>query len=88
MLTSISETWGLVVEEAIYYGMPVIVSSNCGVSELIHNDINGYVVDLSNTNLRDVIVNINDDTYNKLTMGVINSSLNTKDSEQVTSYDV
>ncbi len=88
MLTSISETWGLVVEEAIYYGMPVIVSSNCGVSELIHNDINGYVVDLSNTNLRDIIVNINDDTYNKLTMGVINSSLNTKDSEQVTSYDV
>ena len=88
MLTSISETWGLVVEEAIYYGMPVIVSSNCGVSELIHNDVNGYVVDLSKTNLRDIIMNINDVTYNKLTMGVIDSSLNIKDSEQVISYDI
>ncbi len=88
MLTSVSETWGLVVEEAIYYGMPVIVSSNCGVSELIHNDVNGYVVNLSKTNLRDVIMNINDVTYNKLTMGVIDTSLNIKDSEQVKSYDV
>jgi len=33
ILPSISETWGLVVEEAIYFGLPVIVSDAVGCQE-------------------------------------------------------
>ena len=30
ILPSLSEPWGLVVEEALYYGMPVIISDRVG----------------------------------------------------------
>ena len=56
VLTSVSETWGLVVEEALYYGVPVIVSSNCGSCEIIRDGINGYVVDIEDDrNIKNVI---------------------------------
>ena len=44
ILPSISEPWGLVVEEALYFGIPSIVSNKCGVSELIKHGSNGYIV--------------------------------------------
>lgn len=37
-------TWGLAVVEAMAAGKPVIVSRNCGVSEIIQNDVNGIIV--------------------------------------------
>ena len=40
-----SETWGLVVNEAMAAGLPVIVSHRCGcVAELVRHGLNGYVV--------------------------------------------
>lgn len=46
ILPGISESWGLVVNEAMAAGLPLIVSSNCGcVPELCRNELNGYVVD-------------------------------------------
>lgn len=42
ILPSLSETWGLVVEEALYFKLPVILSDRCGVSELINED-SGYI---------------------------------------------
>ena len=89
ILPSISETWGLVVEEAIYFGMPVIVSSNCGVSELVKDGVNGYLIDLRNPNkLKDIILGINDSVYQNLIDGVCKFSINKKDLEQVALYDV
>ncbi len=42
---SIVEQWGLVVNEAMASGLPVLVSNNCGcVPELVHDGINGYVI--------------------------------------------
>ena len=38
-------TWGLAVVEAMAAGKPVIVSSKCGVSEIIQTNVNGIVVD-------------------------------------------
>jgi len=35
ILPSKSEPWGLVVEEAIFFGLPVLVSDRCGVVELL-----------------------------------------------------
>jgi glycosyltransferase involved in cell wall biosynthesis len=48
ILPSKSETWGLVVEEALYFGLPVIVSDRCGASELIDNNINGIILVFEN----------------------------------------
>jgi len=40
------EQWGLVVNEAMASGLPMIVSNRCGcVPELVHDGINGYTFD-------------------------------------------
>lgn len=35
--------WGVVVNEALSVGVPVIVSDRCGAADLVHHGINGYV---------------------------------------------
>ena len=46
VLPSISETWGLVVNEAMAAGLPVLVSDRCGcVPELVQHGVNGYACD-------------------------------------------
>lgn len=43
---STSEQWGLVINEAMASGLPVIVSKNCGCTEdLVRHGYNGYVFD-------------------------------------------
>ena len=49
ILPSISETWGLSVNEAMASGLAVAVSSSCGCAiDLVYKDINGYVFDENN----------------------------------------
>jgi len=46
VLPSLSEPWGLVVNEAMVCGMPVVVSKNCGCAEdLVKNGKNGFSFD-------------------------------------------
>ena len=46
VLPSLSEPWGLVVNEAMACGMPVVVSDRCGcATDLVKNGQNGYVFD-------------------------------------------
>lgn len=46
ILGSTSETWGLVVNEAMHSGLPVLVSEHCGCSkDLVAPDHNGYTFD-------------------------------------------
>ena len=43
---STSEQWGLVVNEAMASGLPVIVSNRCGcASDLVREDVNGFTFD-------------------------------------------
>ncbi len=49
ILPSIIEPWGLVVEEAIYHGLPVIVSDKVGCSiDIVKNNNLGIIFDCSN----------------------------------------
>lgn len=44
MCSGIGETWGLSVNEAMNFGLPVIVSDTCGSSiDLVENAVNGFV---------------------------------------------
>jgi glycosyltransferase involved in cell wall biosynthesis len=43
---STTEQWGLVVNEAMASGLPVLVSERCGcVSELVEDGVNGFTFD-------------------------------------------
>lgn len=44
VLPSIEDGFGLVAGEALSYGTPVIVSSNCGASDIITDGYNGFIV--------------------------------------------
>jgi glycosyltransferase involved in cell wall biosynthesis len=49
VLPSYSEPWGLVVNEALSYGCPVVVSDRCGcVPELVVNGVSGFVFEAGN----------------------------------------
>jgi glycosyltransferase involved in cell wall biosynthesis len=49
LLVSTEEPFGLVINEAIALGVPVIVSTNCGARDLlVRTGINGYVVEPDN----------------------------------------
>ena len=87
ILPSLSETWGLVVEESFYNGMPVIVSKNCGSVDLVINEFNGYVFNPNNTfDLENIIKGINDNIYQKLKVNIAANYIESKDMDQVDSY--
>jgi glycosyltransferase involved in cell wall biosynthesis len=51
ILASTSEQWGLVVNEAMAAGLPVIVSSRCGCApDLVKHGENGFVFDPEDAN--------------------------------------
>lgn len=49
ILPSLSEPWGLVVEEALTLGLPVIVSNHVGCHSDLVNEKNGIIFDVNNT---------------------------------------
>lgn len=49
ILPTREDIWGLVVNEALSYGLPVITTNRCGAGlEMIDNGRNGYVVSIDN----------------------------------------
>jgi glycosyltransferase involved in cell wall biosynthesis len=87
ILGSFSEPWGLVVEEALYYGIPALVSSTCGSSELIEEGMNGYKFSPhSEKELIEAVLRFNDDDYQKMIKNISKYSLDLKDKTQVQAY--
>lgn len=81
ILPSKSEPWGLVVEEALNNGLPVIVSDRVGCAEEIVNESNGFIFKYdSKEDLNSKIDSIMDiDIYNKLRLNI--SKLNFEEIE-------
>lgn len=52
ILLSTTEQWGLVTNEALNCGIPVLISEKCGSKEIIEENINGFTV---NPTLKDEI---------------------------------
>jgi len=87
ILPSLIEPWGLVVDEALYFTTPVIISKNCGAKDLIKNGVNGYVVDpLDTKGIEKIIKNINIPKYRNLKKGLKSNDINIKDRLQIQSY--
>lgn len=65
VLPSKSEPWGLVIEEAMNNGLPVIVSNKVGCSiDLVAEDVNGIIFDLDDRNsLKNAVLKICDPIY-------------------------
>lgn len=72
ILPSKSETWGLVVEEALNNGLPIIVSDRVGCGADLATPETGLIFDYSNENsLREAVLKMTDVSfYNKLRQNV------------------
>lgn len=55
VLPSLYDPWGLVVNEAMMYGVPVITSYNCNSSEMVQNEINGYIINFNVKEINDLL---------------------------------
>lgn len=89
LLPSKSEPWGLVVEEALNNGCPVIVSDMVGCSEdLVVNYNSGIIFESGNkTKLRDAIITMTDiEIYNKFRENVSKIDFKQRARMQVTVF--
>ncbi len=90
ILPSLSEPWGLVVNEAMLCSKPVIVSNRCGCeTELVNEGVNGFSFDPNNqlklTNLMQGFVNGN---YNIKSMGEASFAIVRKHSPSIISQNI
>jgi glycosyltransferase involved in cell wall biosynthesis len=88
ILPSISEPWGLVIEEALNNGLPVIVSNKIGCAEEIVNESNGLMFQFdSEDSLLKVIDKIsNIDFYNKLRLNISELDFELIEQQQINCY--
>lgn len=87
LLPSLSEPWGLVVEEAIYYGVPVLVSDAVGSQfDMVVNPNTGIVFSpYSDESLENSIVQM-ENNYNLYKQNCLNFDSMERDKEQVEAY--
>ena len=83
------EPWGLVVEEALYHGMPVIVSSKVGCAQdFVINKETGLVYESDNSfSLEEKIIQMSDvNLYNKFINNINNINFDKHKSHYVKSF--
>lgn len=86
ILPSLQETWGLVVEEAFYFNLPVLVSERCGSVDLVEHGGNGMVFSPIKADLRNLITSISQKDYYSYKKSAIAYDVKLKNRFQVESY--
>ncbi len=89
ILPSLREPWGLVVEEALNNGLPVIVSNKVGcIDEVVKDGINGIIFEIGAENaLIDAINKIMDiEFYNKLRLNISKMNFEEIKQHQINCY--
>lgn len=87
ILPSISETWGLVVEEALNNGTPVMVSNHVGCAEELINEQTGIVFSLENDNFDEKLQEmLNLNRYNAMRKYISNLDFESREQYQVNCY--
>lgn len=74
---SIIEQWGLVVNEAMASGLPVLISDRCGcATDLVQEGANGYTFDPYNTNqLAELMIKVSSETIDLTAMGKVSQKI-------------
>lgn len=74
VLNTLYDTWGLVINEAMSYGLPIITTDKCYAGlTLIKEGINGYLVKPNDINSLNLLINkLIDDVDLRNKMGLIN----------------
>ncbi|WP_235852332.1 glycosyltransferase [Helicobacter mehlei] len=86
-MPSLSEPWGLVVEEALAVGLPVFVSSACGAQVLVQEGVNGFIFDPKDEmSLIGLLEGLSLAGYKTLLEGALAWNLEAKDNKQVQAY--
>ncbi len=88
LLPSLIEPWGLVVEEAVYHGMPVIVSDRVGcAAEIVLEPKTGRVLELNNEFWIATMTRFgNKDVYNDFVENCYGFDFNIRDNMQVEAF--
>lgn len=87
ILPSLQETWGLVAEEALHNNMPVLISSHCGVKELIIDNHNGYIFSpIMKNELVLILKSIDQEVYHRLRKNIGKDFILNKDRNQINTY--
>ncbi|MBS9432260.1 glycosyltransferase [Photorhabdus hainanensis] len=89
ILPSISEPWGLVVEEALYYGLPVICSNKVGSSIDFVSDLkSGYIFNINDENSLDKVIQKLGNEYSNILSNVRKIDFDKIRQHQIRSYNV
>ena len=87
ILPSIAEPWGLVIEEAIYYHLPVIISNAVGCqAEMVVKPNSGVIF---NPNSKESLINAMnyvESNFDKLRSNCINFDFSIRDEMQINAY--
>lgn len=88
ILPSKSEPWGLVIEEALIHGLPVIVSDKVGCKDDLVTEETGLVFDVNDiNNLREKIKEMTDvEFYNQLRKNITSLNFEERNNFQVSAY--
>ena len=81
------EPWGLVAEEALYYGLPAIISEPCGVRSILQENIHYLSFDPRNQEeLKSLLREMSNDLYTKMCANAGPCIINKKDNAQLEAY--
>ncbi|MBB1274710.1 glycosyltransferase family 4 protein [Psychromonas sp. SR45-3] len=89
ILPSYSEPWGLVIDEALWFGLPVVVSENVGcLEDLVINPVTGIVFKLNDQISFDNALSEIESSYAKYCRNVNSINFEARDEEQISAYRI